>query len=621
MNKFFGFCMTALIGGACAFSAGATEIVNHSLSAIATTTDNILKGTIDKPAQQKYLYLTTKAADPLTSDMWGDVICYGNIVEVTLEWNEAVTADKVKVYFVGTTGNYVAPNNVKFYKGDGFTEEIAWTDGENTDTSGNEAWHEYVFDEPQTFSKLKFYQQADKSNTNKMLFMRRLWVLNAGGAVGCAHEHTTTNGCLAATCTTAGSTGEETCDECHETIRAAEVIPALGHDWGAWTVTKEASKEEAGRREHTCNRCKVTEGEVIPRITDVVALRNVAVATAVGTAPALPATVKGLNADGTLAEADYTVDWGTPVAPNAVGVTTVNGTAEVNGQSMPVTASVRAVKVSADGELVNIAQCASSMIVDIDNADEINGHRGSFDLVAEAVNITNNWGGTTMTPGGWHTPASQFSCYWHDHQGSKITVTFTWDTPQLIKKVFVAERNGNDHTGSRVLKDGTTGTEISSDLYAFQSHYDNGYTYYKINQGDGFLYVFDTPLALSALTIEFSAPPGGISNGLYGIEIFAAGGVASVEQLSADTLSDLKVDGTTVTDFAPTTYAYTVPKGKAITSATATDNMGITILPKFDGSAYAVTLAEDGEATQKYSVLMDVEEPSGMAVIISGPED
>ena len=620
MNKFFGFCMTVLTVTACALSAGA-EIVNLSSSAIATTEANIITGKIDKPAQQKYLYLTTRAEDPLASGTWDDVICYGNIVEVTLEWSSPVTADKVKVYFVGTTGNYVAPKNVRFFTGDGFTTEIEYEDGENSDFGENEAWHEYVFKTPQTFSKLKFNQQADKYNTNKALFLRRLWVLNASGAVGCAHEHTTTNGCLAATCTTVGSTGTETCDECSETIRAAEVIPALGHDWGVWTVTREATKETSGYREHTCNRCSVTEGEVIPRLSDVVALRNVAVATAVGTAPTLPATVKGLNADGTLAEADYIVDWGTPVAPVVAGVTKVTGTAEVNGQSMPVTASVRAVKVSADGELVNVAPLASSMTVDIDNADEINGVRGSFDIVAEAVNITNNWGGAAMEIGQYRKPNSIFRCFWHDNQGEWLTVTFNWGEPQSISRIFIAacQHKNAFQSGECVLKDGS-GTVISSDLYDYKFQTDDGFDYYKIDQAGGHLYVFKQPLSVSGLSIAVNRMSGNYA-GFYGIEVFAAGGAASVAQLSADKLSDLKVDGTTVDGFAPTTYAYTVPKGREITAATATDNMGITVLPKFDGSAYAVTLSEDGASTQKYSVLMDVEEPSGMAVIISGPEE
>lgn len=42
----------------------------------------------------------------------------------------------------------------------------------------------------------------------------------------------------------------------------------LGHDWGEWTVTKEATVEEAGERVRTCKRegCGETETEVIPKI-------------------------------------------------------------------------------------------------------------------------------------------------------------------------------------------------------------------------------------------------------------------------------------------------------------------------------------------------------------------
>lgn len=39
-------------------------------------------------------------------------------------------------------------------------------------------------------------------------------------------------------------------------------IPAKGHDWGDWNVTKEPSCAD-GEKEHTCKRCGVTEKEVI----------------------------------------------------------------------------------------------------------------------------------------------------------------------------------------------------------------------------------------------------------------------------------------------------------------------------------------------------------------------
>ena len=38
----------------------------------------------------------------------------------------------------------------------------------------------------------------------------------------------------------------------------------LGHKWGKWETDKAATCEEAGVREHTCQRCKQVEYEEIP---------------------------------------------------------------------------------------------------------------------------------------------------------------------------------------------------------------------------------------------------------------------------------------------------------------------------------------------------------------------
>ena len=48
-------------------------------------------------------------------------------------------------------------------------------------------------------------------------------------------------------------------------------LPALGHDWGEWTVTKEATAEEAGSRERVCKRegCEEKEVREIPPLGTV----------------------------------------------------------------------------------------------------------------------------------------------------------------------------------------------------------------------------------------------------------------------------------------------------------------------------------------------------------------
>ena len=68
-----------------------------------------------------------------------------------------------------------------------------------------------------------------------------------------------------ATCTTAGLTEGKKCSVCGETLVAQEEIPAKGHSFGEWTVTKEATKKEAGEESRSC-ACGETETREIPAL-------------------------------------------------------------------------------------------------------------------------------------------------------------------------------------------------------------------------------------------------------------------------------------------------------------------------------------------------------------------
>lgn len=73
---------------------------------------------------------------------------------------------------------------------------------------------------------------------------------------GCKHEHVKEN-IVPATCTEDGSK-TVVCEDCGETI-STEVIPAKGHSFGDWTVTKEAACFEDGEESRTCPVCKYVE--------------------------------------------------------------------------------------------------------------------------------------------------------------------------------------------------------------------------------------------------------------------------------------------------------------------------------------------------------------------------
>ena len=64
-----------------------------------------------------------------------------------------------------------------------------------------------------------------------------------------------------ATCTEPGYTAGTKCEKCGATLSGLEVILALGHDWGDWTVTTPATCTEKGTETRTCQRdgCDMSE--------------------------------------------------------------------------------------------------------------------------------------------------------------------------------------------------------------------------------------------------------------------------------------------------------------------------------------------------------------------------
>lgn len=73
---------------------------------------------------------------------------------------------------------------------------------------------------------------------------------------GCKHENVKEN-IVPATCTEDGSK-TVVCEDCGETV-STEVIPATGHSFGDWTVTKEATCFEDGEETRTCSVCQAVE--------------------------------------------------------------------------------------------------------------------------------------------------------------------------------------------------------------------------------------------------------------------------------------------------------------------------------------------------------------------------
>lgn len=63
----------------------------------------------------------------------------------------------------------------------------------------------------------------------------------------------------AATCTENGYDGREYCSVCNTTIKERTIIPATGHQWGAWRTTLAKTCTTDGKEVRECSKCSKTE--------------------------------------------------------------------------------------------------------------------------------------------------------------------------------------------------------------------------------------------------------------------------------------------------------------------------------------------------------------------------
>lgn len=80
----------------------------------------------------------------------------------------------------------------------------------------------------------------------------------------CQHAVTDTIDKVEPTCTADGYTGDVVCMACGQILTEGTAIPATGHSFGDWTVTKEPTATEAGSRMRQCAACGQQETEEIP---------------------------------------------------------------------------------------------------------------------------------------------------------------------------------------------------------------------------------------------------------------------------------------------------------------------------------------------------------------------
>ena len=319
-------------------------------------------------------------------------------------------------------------------------------------------------------------------------------------------------------------------------------------------------------------------------IPNVIALRNVSTATTVGVAPALPGTVRGVLADGTLA-GEFTVSW------NAVDVSeydtvgeivTVSGTAVIFGEeTLNVTCAVR-VAEAINTDSVNVAG-AAKLSQDV-----------PANMQSDNLNAINDG---TRSPSG-DSENDRWTNWNYRYQNGNVTITLVWDTAQLLSDVNLFYRYDGSckKPEAIVFSYSLNGTDFQEVGYTESALSD-----ISVNNGAAFTYKLDEVINPVALQITFTQQ-GGTSNGkcvgLYEVEAMTY--AASFTTNTSADLSGITVAGSAVSGFAADTLAYEAPAGDV---AAETDvNAGITVLPAYNGVVRILTVSEDGSTTKTYAV-------------------
>lgn len=321
-------------------------------------------------------------------------------------------------------------------------------------------------------------------------------------------------------------------------------------------------------------------------IANVIALRNVSVSTMEGSAPTLPATVKGVLADGTLA-GEFNVTWNELPSKDEYNVVdeivTITGTAVIFGdEKMNVTCTVR-VAEAVNTESVNVALMADSLSQDITN-------------ISDNLYSINN---RTRKPG---DNTNERWTNWNNRTTSdNATLTLTWATAQMVSSVNLYYYYDNCCAYPESLE---FSYSLNGQEYTVIGHTAELVETYSL--GEMYTYTFEKPINPVGLKVKLTQQNGTSGTHCVGLtELEVMTYAATFTMNSSADLSAITVDGAAVEGFAADTLVYEAAEGKV--AAETNVNAGITVLPEYEGVVRILTVSEDGSAAKTYEVTLEKE--------------
>lgn len=331
-------------------------------------------------------------------------------------------------------------------------------------------------------------------------------------------------------------------------------------------------------------------------LDEVAALLNYSATTPVGTAAALPDARPAAMADGTVLNASFPVTWETPAedAYSKAGTVTVNGTANVFGKDLAVTATIRVQNEKITiGD--NVANCGALMSV----TQSVPENKQS-----DSLNAIND-GVTAFTPGAGDGSANTtcWSNYAYAQEGNtKSSVTFNYNTQQRLGRavVYFVE----DSWSASYPDAGITKIEVSEDGNDWREVTTTEIIGSASNRVKPYTYEFEPTLATFVrftftnknVTLPHAKPCTCITE----IQLLEAKG--SFDTNTEAALDSLTVNGKKLSANNIEKGSYSTAALFATVDAAAAKNTAVTVLPAHDNKINIILESED-HATRKTFVI------------------
>ena len=368
-------------------------------------------------------------------------------------------------------------------------------------------------------------------------------------------------------------------------------------------VTWDAIGEEMVQQSGNFNVQGQIEGHQVTvnvnAIDEVGGLLNYSTSTPVGTVPILPESRPAVLTDGTILTASFGVNWDDISADQFAeeGTVTVNGTADVLGDEIPVSATIRVqteqitVGSSVSGKVMNLTQS----IPEGEQSDTLSA------IVDGSTTISDNTSGGA-NPTAWSN--------WQSSQNgnSKAEITFEYATQQRLGQIVM--HFAKDSGSMRYPDAGTTEILVSED----GTNWNKLAVTETIGEESGRVkpYTYDfTPT--TATFIKFKLTNASASTGtgwkpctaLTEIELKVAQG-SFVSNTTAK-LEEVIVNGNPVPESALAQGSYSTPAIFAEVEAKAADNASVTILPTFNNIKKIIVESEDHNTRNVFEIRLGEE--------------